>query len=193
MTLPADMPAAAPADPYQRRYEAHQARKRATLLQVMRERHSDRMFGEGPIDDATRTKLLEVVDLCPSSCDRHGVKVQPVESRDDRELLAGLLVGGVGWLHRAPLILLLMADPAAYKGGGEVAYMPYLDAGVVVQQLMLRATDLGLASAYTNPNIRAHNVSHFRATFGHGIFCGAVAVGHRHPESSARNVEIADV
>lgn len=173
-------------DHYQARYVAHQARKRNTLLQIMWERHSDRMFTTTPVEGDMRAALLEVVDLCPSSCNRRGVQPRPVDSRDELELLGGLLVGGVGWIHRAPLVLLLMADPLAYKAGPEAQWMPYLDAGVMVQQLLLRATDLGLASAYANPNIRAQNLAHFRAMFGHHIFAGAVAVGWPHPDSQVR-------
>lgn len=173
-------------DPYQQRYAAHQARKRATLVEIMRQRHSDRMYADRPVDEETRRSWLMVADWAPSSCDRRGVRPRLVDARDDLELLGGLLVGGVGWIHRAPVVALLFADPAAYKAGGEVAYMPYLDAGVLVQQLLLRATDLGLASAYVNPNIRAHNRGHFHAVFGHGILCGAVAVGWPHPDSPDR-------
>lgn len=173
-------------DEYQARYLAHQARKRQTLIEVMRDRHSDRMYADKPIDEATRAAVLEVVDLAPSSCDRRGVKVRQVDQRDELALLGGLLVGGVGWVHRAPWVLLLLADPAAYKAGGEVAFMPYLDAGVIIQQLLLRATDLGLASAYVNPNLREMNRLHFHDVFGEGIFCGAVAIGYSHPDSPDR-------
>jgi|SRR5690554_2819018 len=173
-------------DPYQERYLAHQARKKRTLIEVMRARHSDRMFADRPVEPQTRAALLEVVDLAPSSCDRRGVSVRVVDTRDELALLGGLLVGGVGWVHRAPLVLLLFGSPLAYKAGNEIEYMPYLDSGVIVQQLLLRATDLGLAAAYINPNIRARDRDHFRAVFGDGVYTGAVAAGYSHPDSPDR-------
>lgn len=173
-------------DAYQARYEAHQTRKRKTLIEVMRDRHSDRMFEDRPVPLDVRDELMEVVPLCPSSCDRRGVTVRMFDSRDELALLGGLLVGGVGWVHRAPLVLLLMADPTAYKAPGEVAYMPYLDAGAMLQQILLRAADLGLSAAYVNPNIREFNRSHFTEVFGPGMYCGAVAVGYSHPDSPDR-------
>lgn len=173
-------------DPYQERYLAHQARKRDTLLAIMRARHSDRMYDARPVPPQVRERVLEVVELCPSSCDRRGVSVRQVDGRDELALLGGLLVGGVGWVHRAPWVLLLMADPLAYKAGDEVEFMPYLDAGVIVQQLLLRAADVGLAAAFVNPNIRERDRPHFTAVFGEGIYCGAVALGWPVPGSPDR-------
>lgn len=177
------MAPAAEDDPYQARYLAHQARKRDTLIAIMRHRHSDRMYDARPVAEDIRAQVREVIDLCPSSCDRHGVTPVEVDTRDELALLGGLLVGGVGWIHRAPWVLLLMADPLAYKAGNEIEWMPYLDAGCIVQQVMLRATDLGLATAYANPNIRDFNRSHFHHVFGDGVFCGAIALGYPHPDS----------
>lgn len=189
MSVPVHSPGAESAegaDAFQDRYLAHQARKRDTLLAIMRARHSDRMYDARPVAEGVRERLREVVALCPSSCDRRGVSVREVDGRDELALLGGLLVGGVGWVHRAPWVLLLLGDPLAYKAGDEIGFMPYLDAGVIVQQVMLRATDLGLACAFVNPNIRAHNRGHFAAMFGAGIYCGAVAVGWPHPDSPDR-------
>jgi len=78
---------------------------------------------------------------------------------------------------------MLWADPAAYKAPGEIAYMPYLDAGVVVGAMYLAATASGLRACYINPNIRERNYAHFAAVFGEGIYCGALAVGWPREES----------
>ena len=172
-----------PPDEAQARYLAHQARKKETLIEIMRQRHSDRMYDARPVQEDLRAQVREAIDLCPSSCDRRGVGAVEVDSRDELALLGGLLVGGVGWIHRAPWVLLLMAREETYKAPGEVEFMPYLDAGAVIQQVMLRATDLGLATAYVNPNIRQFNRDHFRRIFGDGIFCGALAIGHPVPGS----------
>lgn len=173
-------------DAYQRRYLDHQARKREVLIEIMRERHSDRMYDARQVEDGVRAQVREAIGLVPSSCNRRGVRAVEVDGRDELALLGGLLVGGVGWIHRAPWVLLLFADPVAYKAGREVEFMPFLDAGCVIQQVMLRATSLGLATAYANPNVRETNRAHFSATFGQGIFCGALAIGHPHPDSLDR-------
>lgn len=164
-------------DPYQERYLAHQGRKAQVLIEIMKQRHSNRMFANEPVPESDIQQLLETIELCPSSCDRHGVQAKVITERDDKALLGGILVGGVGWIHRAPAIILLFGDPLAYKAGDEVTYMPYLDAGVIVQQLSLAATAMGLHCAYANPNIRDNNKQFFAERFGSGIYCGAFAVG----------------
>lgn len=164
-------------DSYQARYLAHQARKREVLRQLLLERHSERAFDDQPVTDDDLAPLLDAADRAPSSCDRHGVSIRVTRSRDDLALLGGLLVGGVGWVHRAPVVLMLFGDPAAYKAPGELAYMPFLDAGVMVGAMYLAATAHGLRCCYINPNIREHNRPHFAAVFGDGVYCGALAVG----------------
>lgn len=164
-------------DEYQERYLAHQRRKREVLISLINERHSTRTFSEEPVGEAL-DDLLRAGERAPSSCDRRGVAIHVVADRDSKALLGGVLVGGVGWVHRAPVVLLFMADPQAYKAGDEVTYMPYLDTGAIVGQMYLAVTALGLRCCFINPNIRESNKKHFHGTFGPGIFCGALAVGH---------------
>ncbi len=166
-------------DKYQERYTAHQARKAKILHDIMAERHSDRVFDNRPIDEFELKEMVECIELCPTSCDRKAVSVVLVTDRDEKALLGGLLVGGVGWIHRAPAIMLIFADPVAYKAGNEIDFMPYLDGGVTIQQLYLKATSLGLKGCYCNPNIRDMNKIHFANNFGTGIFCGAYAFGYK--------------
>jgi nitroreductase len=174
-------------DVYQERYLAHQARKREVLIQLMEERHSERMFAERDVEPEVLSQVLETRLVAPSSCDRRGVHVTTTTERDQKALLGGVLVGGVGWIHRAPVVLLFWGDPLAYKAGEERRWMPYIDAGVLVQQFYLMATALGLKCCYVNPNIRDTNKRHFQKVFSplfgdfddpaEGIFCGAMAIG----------------
>lgn len=163
----------------QDRYLAHQSRKAQTLLGIMRERHSHRVFSERKVEEELVSVLREAVILSPSSCDRKAIRLVRINDRDSKALLGGILVGGVGWIHRAPEIFLLMADTEAYKAQGEVQFMPYLDAGCVVQQLYLCCTAMDLACTFCNPSVREQNQEHFQKVFGDGIFCGAFAFGHK--------------
>lgn len=116
-----------------------------------------------------------IVD-CPSSCDRQSIFLTVVENKDAKNLLGGLLVGGVGWVHRADKILLIFADQESYKE--KLVYMPFLDAGVIIYHLYLMAEYLGLKCCYVNPNVRVHNLAEFQIMFGDKIFCGAMALGY---------------
>lgn len=177
-------------DEYQARYLRHQKfGKKQELIALMKERHSNRRFDDTPIEPEIIAELLETVKHCPSSCDRHGVRIKIVTERNEKDLLDGLLVGGTGWVYRAPVIFLLMADPAAYKAdaGHELYYNSYLDAGAMVQQLSLAAVSMGLHCAFVNPNIRDENKEFFYERFSpeaweRSLFCGAFVFGNPHPE-----------
>lgn len=164
-------------DVYQERYLAHQARKRDVLAELLAERHSERRYAERPVTPEELDLVLQAAGSAPSSCDRRGVGTVVVRGRDEKALLGGLLVGGVGWIHRAPVVILMMADPPAYKAGGEIGWMPYLDAGCMVGPMYLAASASGLRCCFVNPNVRERDRAHFAAVFGAGLFCGALAVG----------------
>lgn len=187
-------------DEYQARYEKHQQfGKKQELIALMKERHSNRRFDNLPVSKEHVEELLECVKHCPSSCDRHGVRIRIIIERNDKDLLDGLLVGGTGWVYRAPMVFLLMADPVAYKadGGRELDYNAYIDAGVMVQQLSLMATALGLHCAFINPNIRDENKEFFYSRFTpedweSAQFCGAFVFGYPHPEPIEKKRNLID-
>jgi len=184
-------------DKYQERYVAHQARKKEQLTpknvfkpvdysktekgafeKVLAGRHSQRVFSGAATQaeiDYLLTKMLQV----PNSCNRMGVVEKVVEARDDKALLTGILVGGVGWCHRASHLVLLFADMKAYKSPAERSNMPYLDAGVKIMAGYLAAEIQGLGCCYINPNIREENKNIFEERFGGKdlLFCGTLAIG----------------
>lgn len=179
-------------DQYQLRYLRHQQfGKKQELIALMKERHSNRRFDNIAVPGSLVNEIIESTKDCPSSCDRHGVRIVTVTGRNEKDLLDGLLVGGTGWVYRAPVVLLLFADPKAYKadGGREIDYNSYIDAGIMVQQMSLVATALGLHSAFINPNIRDKNKEFFSLRFRPegweegARFCGAFAFGFPHPEA----------
>lgn len=165
-------------DTYQQRYLNHQLKKKDELIKIMQERHSRRRFSDEPIPQNIIDKLIKVVELAPSSCNRKAIKVKIITDRDQKALLGGILVGGVGWIHRAPAILLITADPVAYKAGNEITFMPFLDGGIVAQQLALMATTLNIHGCFANPNIRDFNIEHYHKIFGPEILTMAFAIGY---------------
>lgn len=177
-------------DEYQLRYLKHQQfGKKQELIALMKERHSNRRFDDKPVEQELIDEIAESTKDCPSSCDRHGVRIRVITQRNDKDLLDGLLVGGTGWVYRAPVVFLLLADPKAYKadGGRELHYNSYLDAGAMLQQMSLVATANKLHCAFINPNIRDENKQIFYDRFtpegwDGALFCGAFVFGYPHPE-----------
>lgn len=190
-----------PMDEFQSRYLAHQSHpggKRDELIALVKERHSNRRFADDQLSPETLDTILDALRHCPSSCDRFGVRVKVVQDRDDKALLNGLLVGGTGWIYRAPTVLMLFANPEAYKGGDngdEVSYNSYLDAGVMAQTAMLVATSLGLHTAFVNPQVRKQDRAYFNLRFSpwtESVFCGAIALGRSHPEPIEKTRRLID-
>lgn len=184
-------------DKFQDRYLAHQKRKgeilksvygtkdfkkysqaeHETFVEILRTRRSQRAFNREPVDI---TKILELADLRPSSCDRRGIQIKVIEDRDSKDLLGGLLVGGAGWVHRADKVLLFLAWADAYKSPAEREWMRYIDAGVLAQTLYLICESLNVGCTYINPNIREKNQEFFYNRFieeGYQ-YVGAMAVGN---------------
>lgn len=184
-------------DIYQERYLAHQERKKEILtntygvedfrvytqkekdlfFEMLANRCSQRAFNKEKIDLDT---IIWAIDRAPSSCNRQGVRPVIVQERDAKDLLSGLLVGGVGWINRAHTVLLLQADMLAYKSPAERDNMPYLDAGVIVQTAYLTCEALNHGCCFVNPNVREDHQDFFNEHFGFDedhVFCGALAIG----------------
>jgi nitroreductase len=184
-------------DKYQDRYLAHQKRKaellkssygtpdfqtyskeeQDTFFTVVKNRCSQRSFVSEEIDISN---ILYAIDRSPNSCDRKGVYPVVVSERKDKEILSGLLVGGVGWMHRADKIILLIADMDCYKNPAEKGFMPYLDAGALLTSAYLAAEVSNYGCCFVNPNIRDENKEFFMSRFGlkdNEILCGALAIG----------------
>ncbi len=181
---------------YQSRYLAHQKRKKeqlkgnyikektytkgeiSTVKKVFKNRNSSRVFNGENVD---LKEILEMVETSPSSCDRKGVRYKVIEARDEKDLLSGLLVGGVGWINRADKIVLLYTDMEAYKSPAERDFMPYLDAGVMIQSFYLACEVLGVKVCYVNPNIRDSNKEFFKSRFFPELdeykYLGAIVIG----------------
>lgn len=180
---------------FQNRYLAHQKHKKVQLTSnygenppkkdaqmknkyksLIKERRSQRLFNSIDITTDELKYILSCIAESPSSCNRQAIQILCVRARNEKEILGGLLVGGVGWCHRANIIFLLFADPEAYKE--KLEYMPYLDAGVITFNTYLACETIRVGCCFINPNIRLENKDHFEKQFGKKIFCGALAIGH---------------
>lgn len=167
---------------FQKRYENHQKRKKEVLELLLQENHSTRVFANTPLPADIISFFLKNGNKCPNSCDRQAITIRAIQDKDLKNLLGGLLVGGVGWIHRAPVIFLFFAYKNAYKGIQEVTYMPYLDTGVVAMHFYTMSCLSGLFGCFVNPNIREYNQNHFYLMFSPSaemLFTGAFALGEK--------------
>lgn len=184
-------------DVYQDRYISHQEKKKRQLMfsegeekkdlpksfiqsteQLLKYRRSQRLFNNKPIEEKDLIKILDAATYAPNSCNRHGIKLKVVTDRTDKSLLNGILVGGVGWVYRADIVILFIADQEAYKSPNEKDFMHFCDVGFTAMNMWLTAESLNVGACYINPNIMPVNKSIFENRFGKGIFCGALALGN---------------
>lgn len=140
-------------------------------------RRSQRVFNNELLDEADVADILLAATTAPNSCNRHGIKMKVIDDRRDKELLSGVLVGGVGWIHRAQKIILFLADPVAYASPNEKDFMHYCDVGFMAMAMWLVAESKGIGVAYINPNV------YWKAELealsqGNYIFCGALVLGN---------------
>ena len=153
------------------------SKERLGFEKIMRGRRSQRVFNSTPLTSDEIFKLYGAANLAPSSCNRRGVSVVLFREKEMKEEIAKILVGGVGWLDTADSILFLLANMVAYKSPAEVAFMPYLDAGVIAQNVLLMAESLGIGACFVNPNILKDKMDDFVKFTGGRRFCGAIALG----------------
>jgi len=187
-------------DKFQKRYLDHQKHKKKQLmntrgetikinnknmkkeyLDLLKNRRSQRIFNAEEITPEEMDYILNCLIESPSSCNRQAISIKIIEDRDSKELLGGLLVGGVGWCHMAKKIILLFTNTEAYKE--KLEYMPYLDSGVLVLNTYLACESLSIGCCFINPNIREENQTIFKNKFGKKTFCGALAIGHYNKKS----------
>ncbi len=194
-------------DIYQERYLAHQDRKNRilagnieaedvtpALFGAIAGRVSQRTFNKKEISPEDLAQIYEVIRLAPSSCNRQAILIKKIVSAANKRQLDALLVGGKNWLAGAKIVLLLFADMLAYKSPAETGFMPYLDAGVVIENIYLAATALDIGACYVNPHIRDEDKVTFNQQFNADKlrFCGAMALGKydfKTPRAPKRQLE----
>ena len=159
-------------DDYQRRYLDHRRRK----AEMLKQRRSIRAFDGREVPREALERIFGMARVAPQSCNRQAFRVKVFRGPQVHNLLAG----GEGWLGSAPVVVLIFADMVAYKSPVEIAFMPWLDAGVILATIVYAATEEGIASCIVNPHIRPASIPPFQRAFnpdGH-LFCGAVALGY---------------
>lgn len=181
-------------DVYQQRYLEYQGGKldavgsqhkytfleTRVILNAINNRKSCRVFKNGRISPYILKRIYDAAEAAPSSCNRKAITIKQIVAREEIAILSNLLVGGARWLQNAEIVLLLFADMRAYKSPNEVDFMPYLDAGVVAENIYLACEALGIGTCFVNPNIRKENKKEFDALFADmrdRRFCGAMALG----------------
>ncbi len=117
------------------------------LIDLLRARRSIRRFKEQPVEQEKLDLLLEAALRSPSSKGNNPWEFIVVTDRQQLEKLSVAKAHGATFLNKAPLAIVVCADPAKSDVWVE-------DAAIAATLLHLQATDLGLGSCWVQIRLR---------------------------------------
>jgi nitroreductase len=127
--------------------------KAEELFDLIQTRRSVRSWQSKNVPKSVIDKLLEAATWAPSACNRQSVRYIVLEDDEQRMALVKLREKFLG---RAPVLIFIGADSRNYYPE-EVEIVPYLDAAVATQNLLLMAHAMGLGAVMvkcTNVDIK---------------------------------------
>lgn len=114
---------------------------------VIKNRRSVRQsWKEEPLTEEDFKELIEIARWSPSACNRQSWDFILTNDKEKVKLLADQRGK---WIEDAPSCILVTVDMAAYNEV-ESSYSPYLDAGSVIQTLLLKAETMGYGTCWVN-------------------------------------------
>jgi len=99
-----------------------------------------------PLQEEDFRELVEIARWSPSACNRQSWDFMLTNDKEKIKLLANQRGK---WIENAPSCILVSVDLNAYKKV-ERNYTPYLDAGSVIQTLLLKAEVMGYGACWVN-------------------------------------------
>lgn len=115
----------------------------------MKTRRSVRKYEESDVSEEQLNQVLEAATLAPSWANKQGWHILVVKSPEVRAKLSEAIEGNPGAraVNQAPVLLAVCMDPEL---SGNMNGKPYymVDAGILMDHLMLAAADLGLGTVF---------------------------------------------
>jgi len=114
----------------------------------MEKRHSVRDFSGKPVEEEKLVAMVDAARRAPSGMNRQPWHFLVLTEEKGRK--TALTANSVynGWMNKAPVIIVALADSTAFYGREEQkTYL--IDMGLAMENLLLAATDLGLGACIT--------------------------------------------
>ena len=119
------------------------------------ERRSVRRYADKPVPDKLINELIEAARLAPSGNNTQPWRYKIIKSKEDKILLRENKIFKQDFVYTAPLLILCCSDPNTYpqekfvKGLDDPNILRAVrDLAISSQNLVLRATELGLGTCY---------------------------------------------
>lgn len=132
------------------------------FIDLIRSRRSIRKFQDRPVEPEKIDYLIESVLRSPSSRDLNPWSFVVVTNPDMMSALSRAKPHGASFLAKAPLAIVVCADPAKSDVWVE-------DASIAAIFLHLAATDLGLGSCWIQVRKRAHDTDQSATDYVSGL------------------------
>jgi nitroreductase len=115
---------------------------------VVKNRRSIRSWKKAKINNEIFEELVETAKYAPSSCNRQPWHFVVTGSKEKLDLIC--TVKGQKFLKNAPYCILVLINKNAWSREDSYKYFSGLDAGAAIQNLLLKAEDLGLGACWVN-------------------------------------------
>ena len=113
---------------------------------LARARYSCRAYRSDPVEEEKLAAVLEAARMAPTACNRQAFRLYVLTTAGRREEVRTLY--GRDWLADAPLVIGIAGDSGRNWVRGDGRNYVDVDCAIVMDHLILQATDLGLGTCW---------------------------------------------
>ncbi|MDD5530302.1 MAG: nitroreductase family protein [bacterium] len=125
-----------------------------SLSDVIKTRRSVRAYLDKPVEDKLIEEIVEAARLAPSACNSQPWRFVVVTDKDIKNRITEKVLNGIflpnTWAKTAPVIIAVCAElsfvPHTAASNLKRTKLHLLDIGIAIEQLVLKATELGLGT-----------------------------------------------
>ena len=115
--------------------------------ELVSQRYSVRAYRPVPVEDEKLQKVLEAARLAPTAANRQPLQIIVVHTEGREQELKRIYK--TDWFVQAPLVICMCATPSrAWVRRSDSKVYSDVDAAIVMDHLVLAATDLGLGTCW---------------------------------------------
>lgn len=116
------------------------------FFDLIQRRHSVRAYKSDPVEQEKINKILEAARLAPTAANRQPFKVLVIHTSGREQEISKIY--GREWFYKAPVVLGMCTIPdKAWVRSDSKNYCD-IDAAIVMDHIILAATDLGLGTCW---------------------------------------------
>ena len=115
-------------------------------LELIKKRHSVRTFTNKSVEKEKLDKILEAAVLAPTAANKQGFKVFVISTKGKSEALKKIFP--TEWFSTVPYVLCVCTIPSKCWVRNTGKNFSDIDAGIVMDHMILEATDLGLGTCW---------------------------------------------